>query len=141
MSNKPLENPYSECDDFNSARLQTDISQADKLYFVSILPFRGVIQTTLNVLIHDLISELRARGITSYSPDNYAILCECVRRRTHPSVVGQTPERNDAGRTPGLHDSDAVVESESSVVVKRLDGGPVEDNIKGKSRKGKRTVG
>lgn len=139
--NKPLENPYADCDDFNSARLQTDISQADKLYFVSILPFRGVIQTTLNVLLHDLISELRARGITSYTPDNYAILCECVRRRTNPSVVGQTPERNDPGRTPGLHDQNALVESESSITVKRLDSGPVEDSGKGKSRKGKRIAG
>ena len=106
----------------------------DKLYLRSIMPFRGVFQTTINILLHDLIAELRARNITTYSPDNTDIYIECLRRRTNTRAAGHTVIGDECGSAKGVHNPDAVVASKPAGIVKRADGGPRKTGGKNKGK-------
>lgn len=136
-----LLNPYSHLDEDALCRVQANISMADKKFLSSILPVHGILQTTVNILIHDIITELRATGITSYNPSNLEAYVAIIRRRTFAGAPGQTHGGNDAGRTSGVHDSNALPTSVPASPVLSPDSGPQQRKDGTKKQKAGRANG
>ena len=64
---EPLRSPYKLGDQTTRGRLQAEIPLSDYVYLRSIFPGHGQIQLIFQNLIHGLITDLRASGITRTS--------------------------------------------------------------------------
>ena len=94
-----LVDPYQTLDDDDKSRLNTDFSTEDKRFLQSVIPIRGIIQTTVNILLKSVIDEFKSRQITYYDPDNFGILAEIVERKATAGTTGETSERDVGKRT------------------------------------------
>lgn len=79
---KPLANPFEGVTQENGGARATAVLPAeDLMYLKSLDPKRGLVQTVLNMILHDIIEQLKHENINYYSPENADRLAEIVRSR------------------------------------------------------------
>ena len=82
MSDNELINPYYGIEEDISAKATAVLSREDLSIIRGIYPYRGSVQTVLNLFLKAVVDELRAKNITYFTPDNEREFIEIIRRRT-----------------------------------------------------------
>ena len=87
--------PYRHLNkDLHLSRLSADVSYADKEFLHRIFPARGLFNRMTQIFFNSLVNELKANGITTYSPENADELARIIARRCTPAATpGQTTPR------------------------------------------------
>lgn len=85
-------NPYLGMEEDSLAKATAQLAKADLALLKAIYPTRGLIQTSINLFLHSVVSELRERGIEHYSPENEQELIRIIQRRTSIRTLGQADE-------------------------------------------------
>ena len=111
-----LLNPYrhmnAEQRETNLSRLSADISYEDKEFVRRIFPAKGLFNRLTQIFFHSLVEELKAKNITTYTPENADEFARIINRRctftggcAASPTVGQTDARNDPGGIAGESDA------------------------------------
>ena len=82
MTVEPLINPYQNIDEEISAKATAVLSREDLFLIKGIYPYRGCVQTVVNLLLKSIVDELRSENILYFTPDNERRFIEIIRRRT-----------------------------------------------------------
>lgn len=115
----PLSDPYANVDDEQKWRICADVDLKDHLLIKAVCPFRGIIQTVVNLLFKAVVDECRTRNIIYYSDQNYAELANIVRRRAAPWTPQNGLGQHDPGTTCSIRPTPAHVEDIKPNVPKR----------------------
>lgn len=99
---KTLTNPYAGLEKSERARIQTDISQADRLVLRTLIPVGDCFTPLVGSFLYFLCRQCEAEGITHYTPENYARIVQIVQNRTHIEPAETPAQRHDAGGTAGV---------------------------------------
>lgn len=96
-----LPNPYrhlnAEQRDAQLSRLSADVSYEDKEYIRRIFPAKGLFNRTVQIFFHSIVTELKANGITTYTPENADFAARLIARRcTVASPAGHADARDDS---------------------------------------------
>jgi hypothetical protein len=87
MNPKLFTSPYSSIPDDLINHSSVDLSVADCQLLKSVMPTRGGIQTTIQLLVHKTCNELRKRSITDYTHDDAFRACVGgLCSADHPSI-------------------------------------------------------
>lgn len=88
--------PYEDIDKWHRTRTTIDVSDEAISAIRSVYPKKGVVQTTINLLIEKLKDELTRCQLKSYDPERYEIaIAQCEIR-----LGGFNYERNNTKRQP-----------------------------------------
>ena len=79
-----LINPYHGIEEDISAKATAVLSKEDLVLIKGMFPYRGCVQTIINMYLKSIVDELRSNDMLYYTPDNERHFIELIRRRTAP---------------------------------------------------------
>lgn len=95
-----LYNPYKGLPDGEASKATAVLRTEDLALLRGLYPHKGCIQTIINMLLHDLVEELKHKNILYYKPENVKELENLVIKRCpFAGLAGKANESNDSRRT------------------------------------------
>ena len=81
MNKTKFKNPYKDIPDHEKAKATALLSQEDLALLRGLYPRKGFIQMVINMVLHDIVEELKNENVLYYKPENVKKLERIVVRR------------------------------------------------------------